>query len=404
MCTWTEIKIEPRDVLFFRGARPIGGSAIGEGANWPMPSVFHHALLSAFHAKWPDAKTRHQHLGAKENKNSTFLYGDLKTVGVFPSVGDALYFRMPADVQEFNNDSDEWCVLHPTKLTGKGDLPAPLERGLEKPGEATKKKVPQWISADGLIKYLSGSVEREPVPTLFDVESRPGIGIDPQTGAADTGSGDEGGKFYIAEYMRLRDGVALKGFAAAEALEPYFADSKKSGFVFGGQRGVALLDGTRDDERLPSGIAASGTRIKWVTLTPSIFIGGWLPSWINKDGKILRYERPPNETKRAWRKRPVEERKKLAVQVPMGKLVAACIPKPVPYSGWKAHATAKEGAKATRLCVPAGAVYYFETESEEETQRLVTFLNGKRKSDMAAEKGFGFGLCGIWKEVNEGEK
>lgn len=109
MCKWTEIKIEPRDVLFFRGAKPISGSAIGEGANWPMPSVFHHALLSAFHARWPEAKTRHQHTDGDKNKKSSFLYGDLKTVGVFPVIGkdyvpedetnspaEGMYFPMPA--------------------------------------------------------------------------------------------------------------------------------------------------------------------------------------------------------------------------------------------------------------------------------------------------------------------
>jgi CRISPR-associated protein Cmr3 len=391
MCKWYEMNIEPRDVLFFRRAKPISGSAIGEGAQWPMPSVFHHALLSAFHAKWPETKTKHQHIRDDENKSSTFLYGDLKTVGVFPAIGNTLYFPMPADVQCKDKEGKELTILKPGMLSGESDLPAPLEMGLFKDGEATKAKPAAWISCRGLQSYLNGDVQKKAVPDLFEIESRPGIGMDLQTGTADTG------KFYIAEYMRLHEGVSLKGFAAAEALEPYFADSARSEFVFGGQRGVAFLDGVRDDAKLPAFGNPTGTRIKWLTLTPSIFTGGWLPSWVDKNGEILKFEMPRGETKKTWRKRPVEERKELAVRNSMGQLVAACIPKAIPYSGWKAHATDTEGAKPTRLCVPAGAVYYFETQSEEETQRLVEFLNGKRKSDMAAEKGFGFGLCGVWK-------
>lgn len=399
MCKWTEINIEPRDVLFFRGAKPMTGSALGEGARWPMPSVFHHALLSAFHAKWPGAKTNHQHIGDKENQNSSFLYGDLKTCGVFPTIGNVLYFPMPADVEFLNDSGDELCTLEPRNPSGSGDLPAPLEMGLYKPpnAEATKRKPNRWISSADLEDYLKGiPLLHRNMDPLFDAESRPGIGIDPETGTADTGSENEGGKFYLAEYMRLRDGVTLKGFASAEAMKKYFADSKNSEFIFGGQRGVAHLDSVRsDDAALPAGIEISGTRIKWVTLTPSIFIGGWLPSWIDaktgaiKGFKTVKPERKPREPRESWRARFEK------TPIP-GKLVAACIPKPIPVSGWKAHAAAKEGAKPTRLCVPAGAVYYFETDSEEEARQLVQFLNGKRKSDLSAEKGFGFGVCGKW--------
>ncbi|WP_372847242.1 type III-B CRISPR module-associated Cmr3 family protein, partial [Pontiella sp.] len=53
-----------------------------------------------------------------------------------------------------------------------------------------------------------------------------------------------------------------------------------------------------------------------------------------------------------------------------------------------------KGAHPTRLCVPAGAVYYFETS---EPEKLVDYLHGKTRSDELAEKGFGFGVCGTWK-------
>jgi len=396
MCKWYEINIEPRDVLFFRGGKPMQASTIGEGAQWPSPSVFHQALLSTFHRKWPNAKSNHQHFEKDKNKNSSFLYGDLQTVGVFPSIKNKTYFPMPADVQCKDKEGKKLCILNPEKLDGKSDLPDPLKMGLFKPGEATKEKPNKWISEQALLQYINGVVDEKENPSLFEIEHRPGIGINPENGTT------EDGKFYIAEYMRLHDGVSFKGFATGNALTDYFNKKKKSEFIFGGQRGVAFLNGIRDDAKLPTFDKPSGTQIKWVLLTPAIFTGGWLPSWIDqKNGEILgvkatKPERHPRETRADWRARFIKEK------IP-GKLVAACIPKPVPISGWKAQC-GNEGPRPTRLCVPAGAVYYFETDNEEQTEKLLNFLNGKRKSDIAAEKGFGFGICGIWKKSKENNK
>jgi len=403
MCKWYEIKIEPRDVLFFRGAKPMQASTIGEGGQLPMPSVFHQAMLSAFHHHWPAAKTKHQHIRKNENQNSSFLYGDLKTVGVFPSDEKTTYFPMPADIQCADKEGKKLCMLQPGKPTGKSDLPVPLEKSLFKPdgAGATKEKPAQWISQEDLESYLKGhpeTISNRTKPKLFDIESRPGIGIDPETGTA------EDGKFYIAEYLRLRDGVSLKGFAAGESALSYFSENNKNEFIFGGQRGVAFLNAVRDDEKkLPQTDKPSGRRIKWVLLTPAVFTGGWLPSWIDAEtGEVSLFEIPPGETKQNWRKRPKEERTRLAKKTSIGKLAASCIPKPVPYSGWKAQC-GTTGPRPTRLCVPAGAVYYFETENEAQTEKLLEFLHGKRKSDISAEKGFGFGLCGIWEEYKNNE-
>ena len=49
-----QLEITPRDILFFRDGRPIGASDAGHGADWPLPSTFHEALLSAFHERWPE--------------------------------------------------------------------------------------------------------------------------------------------------------------------------------------------------------------------------------------------------------------------------------------------------------------------------------------------------------------
>ena len=63
-----QIEIVPRDRLFFKDARPLGGSNVGGGANWPLPTLFHSALLSAIHQHGYDDswESDHKNLTAKE--------------------------------------------------------------------------------------------------------------------------------------------------------------------------------------------------------------------------------------------------------------------------------------------------------------------------------------------------
>ena len=66
-----QITIDPRDRLFFRDAKPISGSDVGGGANWPLPSLFHSAFISALYEKWPLHQSWEQpHTGNDSDKNS----------------------------------------------------------------------------------------------------------------------------------------------------------------------------------------------------------------------------------------------------------------------------------------------------------------------------------------------
>ncbi|MBN2684868.1 MAG: hypothetical protein JXR40_06275 [Pontiellaceae bacterium] len=349
---------------------------------------------------------RHQATSNDKNKNSSFRFGGLKTIGIFPMLGNNLCVPTPADLQPLD-DSGALTVLQPVEK-GMCDLPKPLSMVLDKPGGATKMRVHPWMLADDLVRYLGGNVDgikTIEASALFEKESRPGIGISRETGSA------EEGKFYLAEYLRLEKEVSLCGFAQCrqkrfkdevdeDLFAPFFDGRKQVPFVFGGQRGVAFLESVRENHfGKINGSRPTGTLIKWVLLTPAIYTGGWLPSWIDaatgqlKTGDVEKPQRQPGESREAWRARF----KQNGIDA---KLVAACVPKPVPYSGWRAHGgrldkdgKAENGAFATRLCVPAGAVYYFETS---EPEKLTAYLHGKTRSDELAEKGFGFGVCGTW--------
>ena len=105
-------------------------------------------------------------------------------------------------------------------------------------------------------------------------------------------------------------------------------------------------------------------------------------------------------------------------------LVAARIPKPIVLTGWtgRRHLLAHEknsdgtdltpGPRRTLLAVPAGAVYYFQADSEDDARALADALNwhgtgdnqtiANRRSTLMGEKGFGLGVCGTWNFYPEG--
>ena len=179
---------------------------------------------------------------------------------------------------------------------------------------------------------------------------------------------------------------------------------------------------------MPLGAQITGNRVKWVLLAPAVFPqimektfagqpinphpGGWLPSWINsQDGRVLLKKgetaRRKNEGREAWRARVRQEQSCLDCR-----LVAACIPKPIVFSGWSdnVHKDGKPGARPTILAVPAGAVYYFEGADAAllaetlnwhgvERQNIQAVSN--RRSALFGEQGFGLGVCANWKSYED---
>ena len=405
--------IQPRDVLFFRDARPMGGSSVGAGADWPLPSVLHSALLSAFHERWPEGtewESAHRHLADREKKKfragptTHMRFGGLRTLGPFPCRGNDVFLPTPADLVPDG-------LLQPVATAGVNNLPTPLRYAVASSAPPGKDRTGAWLPLSEFARYLrdnTHAVNTERSEQLFVAEPRPGVGIDPQTHA------NREALFYQAEYLRLQPGVELAVWVSADArkydshtgvdlLEQWFAGDPRQFLILGGQRGLATVEpcrkgfGKTDDlaEQLPPP-ATDTARIKWVLLTPALFDNGWRPDWVDEEGNVLLRELPDRTrfaSRREWRQ--------AAAEAPgiRARLVAARVQEALPVSGWKLARDGDHAAgepKPTRLLAPAGSVYYFECDDPDQASRLVTQLHLQVKSQRLGEKGFGFGVCGTW--------
>lgn len=455
--------LTPLDVLFFRDGRPIetGG---GHGARWPEPSVIfdalHAALWRAFPAEQGKQDWEHRHdfgrSSHRPRQGDTHRFGSLKTAGLFPVrlVPDERWLLpAPQDLAAAPDLAADWLLRLQPAETNRTNLPAPwLKYVPASYATPTKDETAPWWTREAWRAYLAGN--RPPASEsftndeLFAAEWTTGIGIDPETQTQD------GERIYSAQYLRLRDQFSA-GFIASLPMKQNgrVEDTKeciesllpgKCTIIVGGQQRACQVKPSPKTlaQALPVAEVINGTRVKWVLLTPAIFPeiradagkaipahpGGWLPNWIDHATGRVKLKLRRGTTRRVWddtRQRTVRQAES---ETDIGaSLVAARIPKPVPVVGWteRLHLLADEkshwireddenahGPRPTHLAVPAGAVYYFEADSEKDAEKLAAALNWhgadtnpttikNRRSTLMGEKGFGLGVCGTWKPFGD---
>lgn len=388
-------ELKPRDVLFFRDARPMDADKAmkkdvrntGHGAVWPRPD---HLFKGVIHAL------------LKETQDTTFGdFPSLKVTGPYPVKDGILYLPRPLD----------WDMrIEPCKDT---DIPAPLEYGFIDRVDG-KKKYPAWIKVDDYARYLRGEDRRlydtEEVEVddkgvkvkrtvvkfpytdgeLFGVEPRIGTTFDPATGASKRIKGRHASGQYQGEYLRLKENVSMwcavdtgKVGMKADAQD---APEVPHSFVMGGQGGIVTHCKTDIDltARFPCPKVETDGEIvvRWTLIAPALFqCTGWLPGWCMDSRKGI----------------DEEERKKSLGKVMFPgcegcSLIGACTGKPIFFSGWDSET----GIKPTLLAVPQGSVYLFRCESKASAEALISKLHLQRKSDFGPQ-GFGIGLCSIVK-------
>ncbi len=470
--------ITPEDILFFRDGRPME-TAGGHGARWPEPSVIFDALHAALHRAFPNAQSwEHPHRYGRSSDRDMSRpraqrFGSLATAGPFPRLKDGLWlFPSPADATAATEPTT-WLLRPIVKdhsdQPDRSDLPCPLHYPVASFAPPTKDTPLPWWSAKAWQAYLTGNLpdraEQFTDDDIFAREWHTGIAIDPATGT--TGHGEAAGKIYSAQYLRLRQGVSM-GIHATMPMKNGQPDQREERIsqlfpanrtlIVGGQQRVCQVEEILDsgqpvslDKLLPVSPPITGTRVKWVLLSPAVFPaiqpdqeknisahpGGWLPNWVapcddfpvlwgskvekvNKGRVLLKadHSRRPGESREAWRERV------RAAPFLNCRLVAAVIPKPIVVTGWTEAVHLKStplqrehGPRPTLLAVPAGAVYYFEgpdaprlaevlswhgdtsdlsDPSDPSALSHITTLRNRR-STLLGEKGFGLGVCGTWK-------
>ncbi len=428
--------LKPVDTLFFRDARPMAASLSGHGSNWPLPTVIYRAVRTALldaAGELPDTKTRVHHktraCGTVPRAVGSDLFRSLRTVGPFPLRGSDLYLPLPADVVVEGNPCSSPASMAPLpSASGISNFPASWLRPVLPPIRPDKTKLPPWVSSAWFARYLASDLTVPPDPRLMYTEGRIGVALDDATKTASKG------QLYSSEHLRLAEDVSL-WFRAA--LSERDAANNPDGvtpdllvgtaLTLGGESRLARLEPGVGDPF--SGIAPprSARRVKWVLVSPACFENGWRPNWIAPDtGQVLlrssvsssvlplpssgssagdssvfRFPssvssaRQPGEDRRAWRDRV------RALPPIAARLVGVCCPKPIAHSGWAILGDEKPGPKPTRLLVPAGAVFYFEAETDEAAAALVAALHGRTLSDRYGEAGMGLGFCGTWSPRTE---
>ena len=369
-------ELTPRDVLFFRDARPMDTlkrqrgdlRMVGHGANWPRPDLLFSAVI-------------HTLLGDPERPEAQH-YGSVKELvvrGPFPLREGTLYLPRPLD----------WDMRVMALPAGTTDLPAPLTHGFLDNAKG-KKSRPQWVSAEGYARYLRGEPVRdvEPeVPALWDKEARVGTTLDDARHASVRDRGQVSGQWWM-ETLRLAPGVTM----LCDVRQEKAATLAGRDVRFGGQGGTARFDKARGpglEARLRALPQGKPSRfVRWTLLAPALFMKGWYPNWLDEAGHVMlpmkAVERRPGESRKAWRARAQAERKPF----PTARLIAARIDSPVVFSGWDSVTR----AKPTELAVPAGACYVFECADVAEAAELIKVLHLRQRSDLG-EKGFGLGVC-----------
>jgi len=359
-----EVRIEPLDTLFFRDGKPFsqGEETWADGYLLPPPSVIYGALRTAIATQNGIA---FEEVEEKLGKNI------FSVKNIYYSLGDNNVLPLPLDLVEYGDKKPEIQIaekekkeyeVRPLHLTPFGDLVLSAKKNkpryfpLPQQGVKVENMEHGCILATELSKYLSGKLELNEVDIEYTkalkltdyIQNEPKVGI----GREDLTRTAEEGNLYRVD-MKRGDGLKI---GVTFDLEEYQHLSPV--VQLGGERKLALLE-----PRLrPFSIAL-----------PQIdFIKGRFKIYF-ATAAILTEGEP--------------DLSGLGISAT---LVAACVGKPVSIGGYD---ILNNKAKPMYRAVPAGSVFYYETESD------VSLLNDKQGCSLSCklkEQGFGVAYFGIW--------
>ncbi|MCL4408237.1 MAG: type III-B CRISPR module-associated protein Cmr3 [Thermotogae bacterium] len=348
------VKFYPQDVLFFRDAKPFDAGSDNEAINahYPLPSVFYGALRTSLIESMNDFKNGKY----KDFIGTTTEHGKFRSIGPFTFNKNNIFFPMPKNISMIKNDKDLTLIkLKPFKEHDPYEIistekVATLTKLWHRSYETLEEPDVGYIDLNSLLEFLNGkdviTVEKDKFKT-YEIENRIGIKIDKEKGAA------EKRYLYRESTIRFFEGC---GFASFVENDMGKLDSIKSIFL-GGERHVAFTK--IEDVTIPAKTLKG--RIMIYLATPAIFKNGVLPQ--NFDGENI------------------------FINGVKCKLISIANGKSVTVSTFD---IAKHKPRASKFAVPAGSVYFVESEKEIKSDGFITF------TDEMEEYGFGRSLIGGW--------
>ncbi len=368
------IFIEPSDVWLFRDGRPFAPNERGRAVSLfpPTPQTMQGIIRSARLAhsqepfdyrRWSDALK--SEIGQPDNFGSLRLRGPLVAKREGNSVKPL--FLLPLDVIRLQGG---WHILAPRFASHlKVNWRQSALQLLLPPDESEPCKFEVgWLSEKELLIYLGGGTLSDASVTqtdsLFRHEARFGVQIDSKPKRPPEGM------LYQVEFVRLHDGVGLLLEVGGVSL-PDVGLLQMGGEARSGRyESVSpLLPLPRDKRVLP--VVGNNLRFKLYFATSAIFHSGWLPKWLNPQSLSGRYN---------------------GVEV---RLISAAVGRSQPIGG--RDISKRDRQRPVRRAVPAGSVYFFETEASEDD--VFQAFDGQCLSDADAQIGFGFCFVGGWGNV-----
>jgi CRISPR-associated protein Cmr3 len=368
------ILIEPSDVWLFRDGRPFGPNERGKAVSlFPptprtMQGVIRSALLAQAGASFTDQSTWPVEVGTPDNFGTLELRGPL----IAKREGDACrrFFALPLDVSRLQNG---WHSLSPRSGSRFETNWDPALQPLLPPEDSEPSKFDTGLlDESGFLSYLRGGqlTDARVIQSdcLYRYEARVGVQIDSQSKRPPEGM------LYQVEFVRLEWGVGLllevSGVSLSNTGLLQLGGEARAGFY----KTVPTAMDLPRDERTPS-LSHGKRHFKLCFATPAIFNNGWLPAWLDPQSLLGKQGDRRGEA--------------------AGRLVSAAVGKPQPIGG--RDIARRDRQRAIRRAVPAGSVYFFETEAS--ADEVFETFDGQCVSDADARIGFGLCFVGGWENV-----
>lgn len=361
------IDIRSFDTLFFRDGKPFsqGEEVWANGLFPPPPSVLYGALRTAYFSRnlgdLPAA-------GTDQDPSA-----ELSIQSMFLRKAGKVYVPCPYDIvaRKGSDDLGMLALQDFSEVASSLALPYALC-----PPAGFAPAIPlggkYYVPLEEFVTYLEQAKLPGQVCKMDNfVVREPKIGL---TRSAQTGSAEEG-KLYRVELFRPKSdvGILLDWRAPAGAK---FSLPAEGFFNMGGEAKSVWYTSSPKEINIPQP-ALDGNLFKVVLCTPALFEQGWLPAGID-----------PETLRGKWRGHHVE-------------VLSAALDRSTHLGGFDMK---KNRPKAMRRAVPAGAVYYLKTESEDLAAVLKAF-HGQCLSEFDLDRqGFGLAYVGKVNSIDQSAK